>query len=38
MLLELLQSQDPGALGPINFLKHALYWAVNQGFPLEFLV
>jgi len=38
MLLELLQSQDLGTLGPINFLKHALYWAVNQGFPLEFLV
>jgi hypothetical protein len=38
MLLELLQSQDLGILGPINFLKHALYWAVSQGFPLEFLV
>lgn len=38
MLLELLNSQDLGSLGPINFLKHALYWAVNQGFPLELLV
>lgn len=38
MLEEIFLNQTLGPLGFTNFLKHAIHWAVAQGFSLELLV
>ena len=38
MLEEILLNQSLGSLGITNFLKHAIHWAVSQGYSLDFLL
>jgi len=38
MLEQILTNQQLGSLGPTNFLKYAIHWAVSQGYSLELVV